>query len=313
MIFAGVSVSLWLVLLVALVLAIGAAVVASVGFYKTSRKSGCQTRCKTKRGCRGPTGSTGPEGLPGTATETGATGSTGSTGPQGVPGTATATGATGSTGATGAQGLPGTASATGATGSTGSTGPGVTGPTGSSGSSSPVEFGGFFGMPAGPGNVGSNDYPATVAISAAPPSVAAGSAFNFPRASAPAVGGIAINNPGAAQTNNTEFILPSVGTYRVTWHVGLNEAAQLSLFINTAPVIGGGGTFTQITAASGSPSNVGRATGTSDVDGDFVFQNTVAGSVIQLRNYSSAAAVTITPTPGGTQAQAAVLIITRLA
>jgi hypothetical protein len=104
-----------------------------------------------------------------------------------------------------------------------------------------------------------------------------------------------------------------VGTYRVTWHVGVDEAGQLSLWINTTPTPGGGGLFSPVTTALGTPGNVGRATGTSNIDGDVIVQNTVAGAVIQIRNWASAAALTITPLPGGTQAQAAVLIIQRLA
>ena len=48
--------------------------------------------------------------------------------------------------------------------------------------------------------------------------------------------------------------------------------------------------------------------------GDVVFQNTVANSAIQVRNYAaSGGTVTVTPLPGGTQAQAVGLIIQRLA
>lgn len=175
-----------------------------------------------------------------------------------------------------------------------------------------VEFGSFFGMTAGPGNTGGNDYPATIATSAAGPSVAAGSAINFPRVSAPAVGGIAINNPGAAQINNTEFMLPSVGTYRVTWHISVNEPAQWSLWINTAPTPGGGGLFVEVSTASGAPASVGQGIGTAQSVGDVVFRNSVANSAIQIRNYASPTAVSVTPLPGGTQAQAVSLIIQRL-
>jgi len=251
-----------------------------------------------------PTGATGANGIPGTATNTGATGGLGGTGGTGSTGTPGAASNTGATGGTGQGGTPGGTGGTGSRGATGAAGAGVT---------FAPEFAAFFGMPAGPGNPGSNDYPAPMQISFDPPSIAGTSALNFPRVSAPAVGGIAINNPGAAQTNNTEFILPSVGVYKVHWHVSVDEAGQMSLFINTAPTPGGGGTFVQVTVASGSPSNVGRATGTNAIAGDVVFSNTVAGSVIQVRNYSSPAALTITPVPGGTQAQAAVLIIERKA
>ena len=179
-------------------------------------------------------------------------------------------------------------------------------------SSNPVvEFASFFGMTAGPGNTGINDYPATIQISAPGPSVASGSALNFPRASAPAVGGIVINNPGPTQANNSEFILPSVGTYRVTWHISVDEPAQLSLWINTGPAPAGG-LFSELGAASGAPANVGRSIGSSQLVGDVIFRNTVANSAIQIRNYASQSAVSVTPQPGGTRAQAVSLIIQRL-
>ncbi|CAH6419716.1 Hypothetical protein HVR_LOCUS793, partial [uncultured virus] len=258
----------------------------------------------------GATGATGPTGVGATGpTGVGATGPTcvGATGPTGVG--ATGVGATGPTGATGV-GATG-ATGVGATGATGSTGAGVTGPTGPIGSI--AEFAMFFGMPAGPGNIGANDYPATFAISPAPPSIAAGSAINFPRPSVPPIG-ISINDPGVTQANNTEFILPSVGVYRVTWHATFAEPAQTSLFINITPTPGGGGTFNTVQVSLGTPGNVERATGTSQLIGDVVFQNPVAGSVIQIRNWASPQAITITPPAGaGTQAQAAVIIIQRLA
>ncbi len=169
-------------------------------------------------------------------------------------------------------------------------------------------------MTAGPGNVGVNDYPATIAASAAGPSVAGLSAINFPRASAPAVGGIVINNPGALQTNNTEFLLPAQGTYRATWHISVDEPAQWSLWIGAAPAQAPGGLFSPHTVALGTPSTVGQATGTSQLVGDVVFQTPFANAVIQIRNFAaSPGAVTVTPLPGGTQAQAVGLVIERLA
>lgn len=182
-----------------------------------------------------------------------------------------------------------------------------------------MAFAAFFGMTAGPGNtdpgVGGtgSDYPATIAASAAGPSVAGLSAINFPRQSASIPGGIVINNPGVLQTDNTEFKLPANGTYRATWHISVDEPAQWSLWIGTLVGQAPGGTFSPHTTALGVPSTVGQATGTSQLVGDVVF-DAPADTVIQIRNYaSSAGAVTVTPLPGGTQAQAASLIIERLA
>jgi hypothetical protein len=169
-------------------------------------------------------------------------------------------------------------------------------------------------MTAGPGNTGANDYPATIAASAAGPSVAGLSAINFPRTAAPVVGGIVINNPGPAQTDNTEFLLPAQGTYRVTWHISVDEPAQWSLWIGVAAGQAPGGNFNPLTVASGSPSTVGQATGTAQLVGDVVFQTPFPNAVIQIRNYAaSGGTVTVTPLPGGTQAQAVAMVIERLA
>jgi hypothetical protein len=169
-------------------------------------------------------------------------------------------------------------------------------------------------MTAGPNNGGPNDYAATIAISAAGSSQALGSAINFPRVSAPAVGGIVINNPGpeATQTDNTEFLLPAQGTYRVTWHISVDEPAQWTLFIGDLSSQPANGFFSPQTVALGTPSTVGQADLTSQLVGDVVFATPFANAVIQIRNFAAPAAVTVTPVPGGTQAQAVVLIIERL-
>ena len=70
--------------------------------------------------------------------------------------------------------------------------------------------------------------------------------------------------------------------------------------------------FSQFTTALGVPSLIGQATGTSQLVGDTVFANPVAGAAIQIRN-NGGTPVTVTPTPGGAQAQVAVLIIQRIA
>jgi hypothetical protein len=54
------------------------------------------------------------------------------------------------------------------------------------------------------------------------------SALSFPLIVA-SFGGIVINNPGPTQDNNTEFLLPSAGVYRVSWHVTTVEPVQWSL------------------------------------------------------------------------------------
>ena len=99
-----------------------------------------------------------------------------------------------------------------------------------------------------------------------------------------------------------------MGIYRVTWHISVDEPAQWALFIAPPPLF----TFAVLTAALGSPSQIGQATGTSQMTGDVLISNTVAGSRIEIRNNASPAALTVTPLPGGTNAQAVVIIIQRL-
>jgi hypothetical protein len=169
-------------------------------------------------------------------------------------------------------------------------------------------------MTTGPGNTGIDDYPATITASAAGPSVAAGSAINFPRAAVAATGGIVINDPGVSQADNTEFLLPVQGIYRVTWHISVDEPAQWSLWLSANPSPAPGGEFNPLVVALGDPSTVGQATGTSQLVGDVVFETPFADVAIQIRNYAaSGGTVTVTPLPGGTQAQAVVLTIERLA
>ena len=94
---------------------------------------------------------------------------------------------------------------------------------------------------------------------------------------------------------------------------GVDEPAQWSLWIGVAASQAPGGLFNPHTVALGTPSTVGQAAGTSQLVGDVVFATPFANAVIQIRNFASAAAVTVTPLPGGTQAQAVALIIERLA
>lgn len=291
-----------------------------LGFQGPRGFQGALTGGGGSQGFQGAVGALGFQGPTGAGSQ-GLQGITGTAGIPGVQGTQGTQGTTG-VGTQGSQGITGPVGETGATGPTG-----VTGATGTGGAGL-VEFAGFYGMPAGAGNSAAIDYPATIAASAASPSVAAGSAINFPRLMIPTLGGIVINDPGAAQSNNTEFILPSVATYRITWHISVSEPTQWALFISSdglgnAVVAGApGGLFSQFgvdpsgnysPTGDGTPSLIGQATGTSEMTGSVILLNPVAGAAIQIRNFaSSAGAVTVTVTPGGPNSQSAVLIIERL-
>lgn len=89
----------------------------------------------------------------------------------------------------------------------------------------------------------------------------------------------------------------------------------MALWKGVAPNQAPNGLFEPIITASGTPSAIGQSTGTQIYNGAVIL-DFPAGTVIQVRNYESqglqATGLNITPLPGGTQAQAAVLVITRL-
>lgn len=161
----------------------------------------------------------------------------------------------------------------GPTGSTGGAGP--AGPTGSTGVTA---FGSFFALMPG-------DNAATIAV---------GAAVLFPQ-DGPAAGGI-------VRSSSSQFVLPAIGTYRVTWQVSVDEAGQLMLDLDS----GGGPAILAATVA-------GRATGTSQIMNDVIITTTAVNSVLRVINPAgNAAALTITPSAGGTHAVSAWLSIQRL-
>ena len=94
------------------------------------------------------------------------------------------------------------------------------------------------------------------------------------------------------------FNLVEIGTYQVSFQVPVTEAGQLELTLN--------GTAIEETV-------IGRATGTSDISGTFMIETTTENSVLTVRNPAdNAAALTITPNAGGTDAVSAHLAIMQL-
>ncbi|MCX5922184.1 MAG: collagen-like protein [Candidatus Dependentiae bacterium] len=198
---------------------------------------------------------------------TGATGPccTGATGPVGPSGGVT--GATGETGATGPAGATGAAGATGQAGATGAAGTGFL-----------TTFGNFFALMPG-------DNSATVA---------AGSAVQFPQ-----------DGPisGVTRTSASQFNLPNIGTYEVTWQVSVTEAGQLVLGLDS-----GAGVLELAQTV------VGRATGTSQIVGSTLITTTVINSVLSVLNPAgSSTALTITPLAGGIDPVSATLTIKQIA
>jgi hypothetical protein len=124
--------------------------------------------------------------------------------------------------------------------------------------------------------------------------VGAGSPVEFPE-SGPSAGAI-------ARRNTTQFVLPSVGTYRVSFSISTDEPGQLVLALDS------GGGMVEI------PYTVfGRATGTSLIAGEGLVTTTVPNSALEVLNPAgNTPALTITPDAGGTHAAAASLVIQQL-
>jgi len=122
--------------------------------------------------------------------------------------------------------------------------------------------------------------------------VAAGAPVAFPQtgpASATAI---------VTRGDDYTFMFNNAGTYQIDWQVSFAEAGQLQL------AIGGVGLPDTV---------VGRATGTSQAVGNAVI-TVGAGNVLSVINPSgNPAALTITPTAGGTHSVSATLTIKRLA
>jgi hypothetical protein len=89
------------------------------------------------------------------------------------------------------------------------------------------------------------------------------------------------------------FLLPTIGTYRVTFSVSISEPAQLQL------VLDGKGLATAV---------YGRDTGMSQVVGDGLVTTTGSDSVLSVVN-AGPADITLTPFAGGSLPVAASLVI----
>ena len=124
--------------------------------------------------------------------------------------------------------------------------------------------------------------------------VAPGTPVEFPQ-NGPTTGIITRLNP-------TEFLLPNIGTYSVSFSVSVSEAGQLVLGLDSGSGMG------QL------PYTVyGRATGTSQIAGEALVTTTVVNSKIELRNPAGeSTALTITPLAGGTDPAVASLVIEQL-
>jgi hypothetical protein len=266
-------------------------------------------------GPAGPTGAqgtAGAQGVAGPAGATGATGATGAQGDQGIPGVPGAQGpqgiqgllgltgdtgpqgAPGDTGSPGAQGDPGLPGATGDTGAQGIQGdPGVPGATGDTGAQGAQ---GDTGLQ-GPAGLNATTHFAefyALAPSDNPETVGAGGAVDFPQAG-PTDGSI-------VASSSSEFLLPDVGTYQVTFQVSVTESGQLVLALGSGDGVG------ELPYTV-----VGRGSGSSQIVGTELVQTTVPDTVLTLRNPAdSSTALTITPFAGGVNASSSSIVIEQI-
>lgn len=157
----------------------------------------------------------------------------------------------------------------------------LTGATGSTGPSGPPAPGGTFGnffalMP--------GDNAATIAV---------GAAVLFPQ-----------NGPanGIVRSSSSQIFLPAIGIYDVFFQVSVAEAGQLMLGLDSGAGV-----------VELAPTVAGRATGTSQIVQECFVATTVLNSLLTVRNPTgNAAALTLTPSAGGTHAVSAQLVIQRI-
>jgi hypothetical protein len=216
-------------------------------------------------------------------------GPTGATGPTGAVGPTGSTGATGA-GATGPTGLAGPTGATGPTGSTGATGaPGPTGSIGATGATGSTGATGATGSTGATGASGAGLSTYGFVFNGDPQVVPIGADVSF--ANNGILNGI-IHTPGSAQV-----VIVNAGTYEIGFAIAGVEPNQFAFFLNGVAVSG---------------AVFGSGAGTQQNNGSVIVTAT-AGDIITLRNFSSAAAVTLQTLTGGTEASVnASLLIKKL-
>ncbi len=107
---------------------------------------------------------------------------------------------------------------------------------------------------------------------------------------------------GLFRLSASEFTLPAIGTYEVSWQVSVTEAGQLVLGLDS-----GAGVVEQVSTLAG------RAGGNTQLVNHVLVQTTVINSVLSVRNPAgNATALTITPVAGGFASVSASLLIKRV-
>jgi hypothetical protein len=125
----------------------------------------------------------------------------------------------------------------------------------------------FYGLTAGTGNDGPTDYPAPIAVGASVP---------FPR-DGPAL--------GITRVDTSNFILPNIGTYEISFNLLTSEPGQLQLLLN--------GTALPETTST-------NQIGGSGISGTFFITTNTINSVIAIINtLGSGHALTVIPASSG--------------
>jgi hypothetical protein len=107
---------------------------------------------------------------------------------------------------------------------------------------------------------------------------------------------------GIVRASATDFILPTIGTYDISWQVSVSdETGQLVLALDT-----GGGPILQL------PTLAGRSVGEAQIVNRVFLTTSVAGVRLSVRNPPLASPMTITPNAGGNVPSSSWLTITRL-
>ena len=123
--------------------------------------------------------------------------------------------------------------------------------------------------------------------------VAPGTPISFPQ-NGPTSGTII----RSSTTPTSQFVLPAIGTYSITWQVSIAEAGQLVLVVN---------------GVEEARTLVGRATGTTQIIGNTLLTTSILNTIVSLNNPTgNPVALTVSPIAGGTRAVSASIIIKRL-
>jgi hypothetical protein len=107
---------------------------------------------------------------------------------------------------------------------------------------------------------------------------------------------------GILRFSASEFVLPTIGVYEVSWQVSVTEAGQLVLGLDS-----GAGVAEQASTVAG------RAMGTTQIANHVMIVTTAVNSILSIRNPAgNPAALTITPLAGGAASVSASLVIKQI-